>query len=165
MQNFFKHSKRLAAQFLLALTAAFLLAACSNPEKSDVIEISKVFSSNGYSPDTQQQFQQKMMSAKSEAEQAALIKEMTDRFEKTAADLEKTSLRSEEGRSARDHLAKGFKGIAVSTRKAIENAHADEKTQTAIAMEASEAQTEMMQGYAELTALAKKHNLTMGNDK
>ncbi len=165
MQNFFRLSKRLTAKFLLTFAAVCLLAACSNPEKTDVIAITKVFSNSSYTPESQQKFQQRLMVAKSEAEQMAIIKEMAGKLEQSATDLDNLSLKSNEGRSARDHLAKGLKGIAVGTRKAMENANADEKTKMAIAMELSEAQKEMMQGHAEVLALAKKHNLDTDTSK
>ena len=60
----------------LLLGSIALLAACSNPEVDDLKAISEAVKATGYSKEANQKFQDRLMAAKSEEEQKAIVEEM-----------------------------------------------------------------------------------------
>ena len=148
---------------VLALAGVMLLAACGNPAKSDLQAIAKVLVETGYTSEKNQEYQQRLRQAKSEAEVKATLGEMTQYFEKVPAGLNALSLKTDEGRSIRDDLSQGMDKVVRATKQALTLSPKD----TAAMMEAQklalEGQQQLLQGQNKFMVAAGREGIKLEN--
>ena len=148
---------------VLVLAGVMLLAACGNPAKSDLQAIAKVISDTGYTPAKNQEYQQRLRQAKSEAEVKATLGEMTQYFEKVPAGLNALSMKTDEGRGIRDDLAQGMDKVIRATKQALTLSPKD----TAAMMEAQklalEGQQQLLQGQNKFMVAAEREGIKLEN--
>ena len=148
---------------VLVLAGVMLLSACGNSAKADLQAIAKVISDTGYTPAKNQEYQQRLRQAKSEAEVKATLGEMTQYFEKVPAGLNALSMKTDEGRGIRDDLAQGMDKVIRATKQALTLSPKD----TAAMMEAQklalEGQQQLLQGQNKFMVAAGREGIKLEN--
>ena len=148
---------------VLVLAGVMLLAACGNPAKSDLQAIAKVISDTGYTPAKNQEYQQRLRQAKSEAEVKATLGEMTQYFEKVPAGLNALSLKTDEGRSIRDDLSQGTDKLVRGAKQAIAAPAQDSQAQEAANRLAMEGLQQFVQGLNKFMVAAEREGIKLEN--
>ena len=148
---------------VLVLAGVMLLAACGNPAKSDLQAIAKVISDTGYTPAKNQEYQQRLRQAKSEAEVKATLGEMTQYFEKVPAGLNALSLKTDEGRSIRDDLSQGTDKLVRGAKQAIAAPAQDSQAQEAANRLAMEGLKQLLQGQNKFMVAAEREDIKLEN--
>ena len=148
---------------VLVLAGVMLLAACGNPAKSDLQAIAKVISDTGYTPAKNQEYQQRLRQAKSEAEVKATLGEMTQYFEKVPAGLNALSLKTDEGRSIRDDLSQGTDKLVRGAKQAIAAPAQDSQAQEAANRLAMEGLKQLLQGQNKFMVAAEREGIKLEN--
>ena len=148
---------------VLVLAGVMLLAACGNPAKSDLYAIAKVISDTGYTPAKNQEYQQRLRQAKSEAEIKATLGEMTQYFEKVPAGLNALSLKTDEGRSIRDDLSQGTDKLVRGAKQAIAAPAQDSQAQEAANRLAMEGLKQLLQGQNKFMVAAEREGIKLEN--
>ena len=148
---------------VLVLAGVMLLAACGNPAKSDLQAIAKVFVETGYTPEKNQEYQQRLRQAKSEAEVKATLGEMTQYIEKVQAGLNALSLKTDEGRSIRDDLSQGIDKFVRGTKQAIAAPDKDSQAQEAASQLAMEGLQQFVQGLNRFMVAAEREGIKLEN--
>ena len=148
---------------VLVLAGVMLLAACGNPAKSDLYAIAKVISDTGYTPAKNQEYQQRLRQAKSEAEVKATLGEMTQYFEKVPAGLNALSLKTDEGRSIRDDFSQGIDKLVRGAKQAIAAPAQDSQAQEAASRLALEGLQQFLQGQNKFIAAAGREGIKLEN--
>ena len=148
---------------VLVLAGVMLLAACGNPAKSDLQAIAKVISDTGYTPAKNQEYQQRLRQAKSEAEIKATLGEMTQYFEKVPAGLNALSLKTDEGRSIRDDLSQGTDKLVRGAKQAIAAPAKDSQAQEAANRLAMEGLKQLLQGQNKFMVAAEREGIKLEN--
>ncbi|QMT30999.1 hypothetical protein [Alysiella filiformis] len=163
MKTIIQSYKNLLCQIAVLVLGATMLAGCGEgSEKADLLKITAVFYEAGVNEKVQEEYQQKLKNVKTEAEAKQVIGEMVGLLEKTPAKLEGLNLSTEAGKSLRDKLAKGFRGVVESTK---ELTALDMKTDMDKAMAAQtkllQAQKDLLDAQNEFIELAKKHGVDL----
>ena len=148
---------------VLVLAGVMLLAACGNPAKSDLQAIAKVISDTGYTPAKNQEYQQRLRQAKSEAEVKATLGEMTQYIEKVPAGLNALSLKTDEGRSIRDDLSQGTDKLVRGAKQAIAAPAQDSQAQEAANRLAMEGLKQLLQGQNKFMVAAGREGIKLDN--
>ena len=148
---------------ILVLAGVMLLAACGNPVKSDLQAIAKVIRDIGYTPAKNQEYQQRLRQAKSEAEIKATLGEMMQYVEKAPASLNALSLKTDEGRGIRDDLSQGIDKFVRGTKQAIAAPANDSQAQEAASRLALEGQQQFLQGQNKFIAAAGREGIKLEN--
>ena len=148
---------------VLVLAGVMLLAACGNPAKSDLQAIAKVIYDTGYTPAKNQEYQQRLRQAKSEAEVKATLGEMTQYFEKVPASLNALSLKTDEGRSIRDDLSQGTDKLVRGAKQAIAAPAQDSQAQEAANRLAMEGLKQLLQGQNKFMVAAEREGIKLEN--
>ena len=148
---------------VLVLAGVMLLAACGNPAKSDLQAIAKVISDTGYTPAKNQEYQQRLRQAKSEAEVKATLGEMTQYFEKVPAGLNALSLKTDEGRGIRDDLSQGTDKLVRGAKQAIAAPAQDSQTQEVANRLAMEGLKQLLQGQNKFMVAAEREGIKLEN--
>ena len=148
---------------VLVLAGVMLLAACGNPAKSDLQAIAKVIYDTGYTPAKNQEYQQRLRQAKSEAEVKATLGEMTQYFEKVPAGLNALSLKTDEGRSIRDDLSQGIDKFVRGTKQVITAPAKDSQAQEAASRLAMEGLQQFVQGLNKFMVAAEREGIKLDN--
>ena len=148
---------------VLVLAGVMLLAACGNPAKSDLQAIAKVIYDTGYTPAKNQEYQQRLRQAKSEAEIKATLGEMTQYFEKVPAGLNALSLKTDEGRSIRDDLSQGTDKLVRGAKQAIAAPAKDSQAQEAANRLAMEGLKQLLQGQNKFMVAAEREGIKLEN--
>ena len=148
---------------VLVLAGVMLLAACGNPTKSDLQAIAKVISDTGYTPAKNQEYQQRLRQAKSEAEVKATLGEMTQYFEKVPAGLNALSLKTDEGRSIRDDFSQGTDKLVRGAKQAIAAPAHDSQAQEAANRLAMEGLKQLLQGQNKFMVAAEREGIKLEN--
>ncbi len=148
---------------VLVLAGVMLLAACGNPAKSDLQAIAKVISDTGYTPAKNQEYQQRLRQAKSEAEVKATLGEMTQYFEKVPAGLNALSLKTDEGRSIRDDFSQGTDKFVRGTKQVIAAPAKDSQAQEAASRLAMEGLQQFVQGLNKFMVAAEREGIKLDN--
>ena len=148
---------------VLVLTGVMLLAACGNPAKSDLQAIAKVISDTGYTPAKNQEYQQRLRQAKSEAEVKATLGEMTQYIEKVPTSLNALSLKTDEGRSIRDDLSQGTDKLVRGAKQAISAPAQDSQAQEAANRLAMEGLKQLLQGQNKFMVAAEREGIKLEN--
>ena len=148
---------------VLVLAGVMLLAACGNPAKSDLQAIAKVIYDTGYTPAKNQEYQQRLRQAKSEAEVKATLGEMTQYFEKVPAGLNALSLKTDEGRSIRDDLSQGTDKLVRGAKQAIAAPAKDSQAQEAANRLAMEGLKQLLQGQNKFMVAAEREGIKLEN--
>ena len=148
---------------VLVLAGVMLLAACGNPAKSDLQAIAKVIYDTGYTPAKNQEYQQRLRQAKSEAEIKATLGEMTQYFEKVPAGLNALSLKTDEGRSIRDDLSQGTDKLVRGAKQAIAAPAKDSQAQEAASRLAMEGLQQFVQGLNKFMVAAEREGIKLDN--
>ena len=146
----------------LLLGSIALLAACSNPEVEDLKAISEAVKATGYSKEANQKFQDRLMAAKSEEEQKAIVEEMLVFFRPLPEKLNALNLQSEEGKAIRNNLSQGMGEMVAGIEKGFQ-LDAKDPNNAAAMMEAQKqmmsGQQKLMAAQTQLAAAAAKHKL------
>ena len=148
---------------VLVLAGVMLLSACGNPAKSDLQAIAKVISDTGYTPAKNQEYQQRLRQAKSEAEVKATLGEMTQYFEKVPAGLNALSLKTDEGRSIRDDFSQGIDKFVRGAKQVIAAPAQDSQAQEAASRLALEGLQQFLQGQNKFIAAAGREGIKLEN--
>ena len=148
---------------VLVLAGVMLLAACGTPAKSDLQAIAKVIADTGYTPAKNQEYQQRLRQAKSEAEVKATLGEMTQYFEKVPAGLNALSLKTDEGRSIRDDLSQGTDKLVRGAKQAIAAPAQDSQAQEAANRLAMEGLKQLLQGQNKFMVAAEREGIKLEN--
>ena len=148
---------------VLVLAGVMLLAACGNPAKSDLQAIAKVISDTGYTPAKNQEYQQRLRQAKSEAEVKATLGEMTQYIEKVPTSLNALSLKTDEGRSIRDDLSQGTDKLVRGAKQAISAPAQDSQAQEAANRLAMEGLKQLLQGQNKFMVAAEREGIKLEN--
>lgn len=148
---------------VLVLAGVMLLAACGNPAKSDLQAIAKVISDTGYTPAKNQEYQQRLRQAKSEAEVKATLGEMTQYIEKVPTSLNALSLKTDEGRSIRDDLSQGTDKLVRGAKQAIAAPAQDSQAQEAANRLAMEGLKQLLQGQNKFMVAAEREGIKLEN--
>ena len=148
---------------VLVLAGVMLLAACGNSAKSDLQAIAKVMVETGYTPAKNQEYQQRLRQAKSEAEIKATLGEMTQYFEKVPAGLNALSLKTDEGRSIRDNLSQGIDKFVRGTKQVIAAPAKDSQAQEAASRLAMEGLQQFVQGLNKFMVAAEREGIKLEN--
>lgn len=149
---------------LLAATACVLAACGANAAKSDLQAIAEVFKQTGFSPSLEQEYQERMKNAKSEEDLKVIVQDMAGVIGQAGPKLQALSLKTEEGKSIRDQLAKGMTQVAAGMQKSLTIDPRDVQAQVALSQELQQGQKAVMQGFAEFSALAKKEGIDIKLD-
>ena len=148
---------------VLVLAGVMLLAACGNPAKSDLHAIAKVISDTGYTPAKNQEYQQRLRQAKSEAEVKTTLGEMTQYFEKVPAGLNALSLKTDEGRSIRDDYSQGIDKFVRGAKQVIAAPANDSQAQEAASRLAMEGLQQFVQGLNKFMVAAEREGIKLDN--
>lgn len=144
--------------FTALCCATLLTTACSgNPEKQDIIALSKVFKDYA---GKDQEFQQKIKTVQTQDEVKAVIAEYLPLFEKTPQELRHLTMKSEEGKKLQKELADAYEKIANLTRKMLNTDLTDQATMIELNKEATEVQMQMQKTMMRVSELAGKHGLS-----
>ena len=134
---------------VLVLAGVMLLAACGNPAKSDLQAIAKVFVETGYTPEKNQEYQQRLR--------------LAQYFEKVPAGLNALSLKTDEGRSIRDDFSQGIDKLVRGAKQAIAAPAQDSQAQEAASRLALEGQQQFLQGQNKFIAAAGREGIKLNN--
>ena len=148
---------------VLVLAGVMLLAACGNPAKSDLQAIAKVISDTGFTPAKNQEYQQRLRQAKSEAEVKATLGEMIQYFEKVPASLNALSLKTDEGRSIRDDFSQGIDKLVRGAKQAIAAPAKDSQAQEAADRLTTEGLQQFVQGLNKFMVAAEREGIKLEN--
>lgn len=151
-------TKRIS-QIFLFMSCSFMLAACSNPEKSDIQAIERVLTESKISPASQQELQQQLTKSSSEQEIKDILTATITQTETVAINLEKLEMRSEEGKEIRNLLSQGFIGTANNTQKAFKIRASDEAQMRMLEQDLLIAQNKVQQGFERFKVLAEKNGI------
>lgn len=135
----------------------FTTACGGNPEKQDIIALSKAFKDYA---GKDQEFQQKMKTVQTQEDVKAVIAEYVPLFEKTPQELRNLTMKSEEGKKLQQELADGYEKIANITHKMLNTDLTDQAAMIELNKESTEVQMQMQKTLVRISELAGKHGLS-----
>ncbi|MBO7080488.1 MAG: hypothetical protein J6V99_00390 [Neisseriaceae bacterium] len=123
---------------------ALLMTACSgNPEKQDALALGKTLVQLGYGEKLQQEFQQKLQTAKTQEEAKTILAEYLPLFEKTPQEIRSLKMKSEEGKKLQSEIADGYEKVSSIIKKMLRMNLNDQAALMEIDKENAEAQMQL----------------------
>lgn len=152
---------RTISRFLLIIGSIAALAACGNPQQSDLISIAGALKDAGFHPNLEAEYQQRISQAKNEEDVRGVLRDQLALTEKTAPKLKALKLKSDEGRSIQNKLAGGFEKMGNGLRTAINADFNSQSTMLSAQNDMRAGGQDILAGMQEFATVAKAQGLNL----
>ena len=152
---------RTVSRFLLIIGSIAALAACGNPQQSDLISIAGALKDAGFHPNLEAEYRQRISQAKNEEDVRGVLRDQLALTEKAAPKLKALKLKSDEGRSIQNKLAGGFEKMGNGLRTAINADFNNQSTMLSAQNDMRAGGQDILAGMQEFATVAKTHGLNL----